>query len=227
MSGPLSHAIRYLSFEDWVSFIFDHPAEGPEWYAAPDAPYWNGSTALTANYLTTLFEDPVPVLEGYTDAELNKGLWYLLSPGLGEHMLCLDDPEVSLQTRVRCVESCEQVFRKLLLPRCSDHLSHCAWEGAAPLNSVCYMWWDIMPVYGGPNPDDQAALHVAALDTMAKLLQLDSVACQESALHGLGHWQSCFPQRTAELIDEFVGSHPNGPPQLLSYARSARCGCVL
>src|SRR5829696_3153302 len=178
-------AITHLTFEDWVNFIFDHPAKGPDWYADQDAPFWNGSAALTAEYVTRLFEDPCPALEGFTDAELNKGLWYLISPGLGEHMLCLDEPSLPIETRVRCVRSCESLFRKLFLPRCSPHLSHRDWAGAAPLNSICYMWWDIMPVYGGPEPQDRERLHVATLDTMGTILSLDSLACQESALHGL------------------------------------------
>jgi len=220
-------AITHLTFEDWVNFIFDHPAKGPDWYADQDAPFWNGSAALTAEYVTRLFEDPCPALEGFTDAELNKGLWYLISPGLGEHMLCLDEPSLPIETRVRCVRSCESLFRKLFLPRCSPHLSHRDWAGAAPLNSICYMWWDIMPVYGGPEPQDRERLHAAALDTMGVILNLNSLACQESALHGLGHWRRCSPERTESLIDEFLRSHPDARPELLTYAKSARCGCVL
>src|SRR5262245_50588529 len=110
----MSHAMTDLSFEDWVVFIFDHPAEGPEWYWGDEAPYWNASAALAAEYVTRLFEDPVPALEGYTDAELNMGLNYIITPGLGEHMLCLDDPAVPLPARLRCVRSCERLFRALL-----------------------------------------------------------------------------------------------------------------
>ena len=36
----MQHAITHLSFADWVLFIFDHPAEGPQWYWG-DAPLWN------------------------------------------------------------------------------------------------------------------------------------------------------------------------------------------
>jgi hypothetical protein len=223
----MTQELTFLPFEEWVYFIFDHPAEGPEWYADPDAPFWNGPAALTADYVIRLFDNPCPALAGFSDAEINKGLWYLLSPGLGEHMLCLDEPTLAIETRVRCVRSCESLFRQLLLPRCSPHLSHRDWAGAAPLNSVCYMWWDIMPVYGGPEPEDRRALHRAALDTMATVLRFDSVACQESALHGLGHWRSAFPEEVEMLIDAFIETHPEAAPELLTYARSARCGCVL
>src|SRR6266550_4979755 len=75
--------IDYLSFEDWVYFVFDHPAEGPEWYRGNEAPFWNAPAELTPKYITRLFESPLPALEGFRDAELNMGLNYLISPGLG------------------------------------------------------------------------------------------------------------------------------------------------
>jgi hypothetical protein len=223
----MSNAIDFLSFEDWVYFIFDHPAEGPEWHADPDAPFWNGPAALTAEYVTRLFDEPFPVLDGFSDAELNKGFWYLISPGLGEHMLCLDDPAVALDKRVRCIRSCTNLFRTLFLPRCSGHLSHLDEPHSNPLNSICYMWWDIMPVYGGPRPEDRDALQRTAIATMGSILVLDSIACQESALHGLGHWHHPFPQEAETLIDSFVRKHPHMRPELAAYARAARCGCVL
>jgi hypothetical protein len=44
----MPRGIDHLTFEDWVYFIFDHPAEGAQWYWAPDAPFWNGPAELTA-----------------------------------------------------------------------------------------------------------------------------------------------------------------------------------
>ena len=52
----MHHGIAHLSFEDWVYFIFDHPAEGPQWYGAADALFWNGSAELTAEYVIRLSE---------------------------------------------------------------------------------------------------------------------------------------------------------------------------
>ena len=223
----MSDPITYLPFKEWVYFIFDHPTEGPEWYVDEAAPYWAGAAALTAEYLIRLFEDPCPALEGFSDTEVNQGLWYLISPGLGEHMLCLDEPGLALTTRIQVVRSCETLFRELLAPKCSPHLSHCDWHGAAPLNSICYMWWDIMPVYGGPKSDDRLALQNATLETMGNILRLESIACQESALHGLGHWHGAFPEQTEALIDDFLQARAEIPSTLRSYAQSARCGCVL
>jgi hypothetical protein len=82
------------------------------------------------------------------------------------------------------------------------------------------MWWDVMPVYGGPRLNDRRALHRAALDVMATI-------CAESALHGLRHSHGAFPKVVEGLIDGFLATHSDARPELLAYARSARCGYVL
>jgi hypothetical protein len=192
--------INYLSYDDWIAFVFDHPTSGPDWYWGEDASYWNAPASLTVDYVTRLFEKPLPALSAFTDAQLNLSLHYLIGPELGEHMLCLNDPTVSIDVRERCVRSCESLFGQLFGSRCSAHLSDRDEPGSAPLNAVCYMWWDTMPVSGGPNPDDRVVLHRTALDTMAAVLEMNSLACQESALHGLGHWRSGFPGKVEALL---------------------------
>jgi len=47
-------------------------------------------------------------------------------------------PSVPLAARLRCVQACGSLFRKLFLPRCSPHLSHRDEPGRSPLNAVCY-----------------------------------------------------------------------------------------
>lgn len=223
----MAQRLTSLSFIDWLDFVFEHPASGPEWYWADDAPFWDGPPAMTADYVTRLFEAPLPLLDRYSDAQLNLGLSYLISPGLGEHMLCLAQPQVTLAARRRCVRACLTLFRELFMPRCSPHLSHRDEPGAAPLNAVCYMWWDAMPVHGGPDPADRLALRREVLETMMQILRLDSLACQESALHGLGHNRQHFPAEVEAGIDDFLRGHPNVRAELAIYARSARGGCVL
>jgi hypothetical protein len=76
-------------------------------------------------------------------------------------------------------------------------------------------------------PDDplRAAVHQTALETMQRTLALDSIACQEGALHGLGHWHRHHPVQVEEIIDGYT-SAPH-PVRLENYALAARCGCVL
>jgi hypothetical protein len=62
---------------------------------------------------------------------------------------------------------------------------------------------------------------------MRRTLNLDSIACQEAALHGLGHWARYRSGDVAAVIDAFLGDGRSKRAALASYARSARCGCVL
>ena len=224
---PVGERIDFLPFDGWVRHTFDHPAPGPEWYFDLDAPFWAGPPRLTIAYVTRLFEDPCPVLAGYTDEQLNRGFWYLLSNGLSDYMCALADASVPLADRVRCVRSFVPVFENLLAVRCTPHLSHLDEPGAGPLNLAGYMWWDIIPFGVAPTDASGRELGEAALGAMADILTIDRVACQESALHGLGHWQRRWPTEVARIIDEFLARNANARAELLAYARSARGGCVL
>jgi hypothetical protein len=219
-------ALTDLSFADWVAHMFDHPASGPQWYADVDAPYWVGPPAVAIAYATRLFEDPLAPLASYGDAQVNQGLWYLISNGGSDCMTTLYDATVPLPDRVRCVRAFGTVFRDLFLPRCTPHLSHRDEPDCGALNAVCYMWWDLLPLIGAPEDRTRADLDRAALDVMTDELALPSVACQESALHGLGHWHRGYPREVESIVDAFLRAHGDSRPELMAYARSARAGCV-
>ena len=97
--------------------------------------------------------------------------------------------EVPTKERIHCAEAVGSLFGQLFAPRCSPHLSHLSETSTGPLNYVCYMWWDEFPSIASAGDSDLPMLHDAALRTMERILLLSSLACQESALHGLGHWQ--------------------------------------
>jgi hypothetical protein len=89
------------------------------------------------------------------------------------------------------------------------------------------MWWDTFPSLGLAGDAGLSAMQAAALSAMEDILDIDSVACQESALHGLGHWNTVTPERVAGIIDAFLLRNPGARPELVTYARAARSGCVL
>ena len=66
-----------------------------------------------------------------------------------------------------------------------------------------------------------------ALRTMARILSFNSLACQESALHGLGHWQRDHDREVSAIIDCFLDANPDTDTRRIRYASSARCGGVL
>ena len=94
------------------------------------------------------------------------------------------------------------------------------------MNPVCYMWWDLFPAFGRPTEPDYAAVDVELLAVMKRALALDSLGCQESALHGLGHWQDQYPGVVEQTINEFLARSGGMRQELREYAEYARLGYV-
>lgn len=89
------------------------------------------------------------------------------------------------------------------------------------------MWWDLLPYHGRADNPAYAEPDREFLSAMGQILSLRSMACQESALHGLGHWHSAYPAYVEAAIDRFLEEHPRLRPELRQYAENARIGYVL
>ena len=170
---------------------------------------------------------PSGPLYWFSDDQIAQGLTYLVGTSASGDNGWLSAMEVRVETRVRCVEAIGKLFDRLFAPRCTQHLSHLSEVAAGTLNCVCYMWWDEFPCIALPCDPNLRRLSGTALTTMEHILGLGSLACQESALHGLGHWQRQHASEVARIIDAFVSSQTELDPRLLAYANAARCGCVL
>jgi hypothetical protein len=82
------------------------------------------------------------------------------------------------------------------------------------------MWWDLLWYQLTEDIDSEI------LATLHLLLSIRHDACQESSLHGLGHWARRCPQ-AADIVDEFLFSASGLRPELIAYAELARIGRVL
>ena len=225
----MGEQLKQLTFEQWLIFAFDHPVDKTkqEWYWDPDSDWWDGSSADTLQFLTRAFENATIMFQPYTNAQLNQGLWFIVSNACSNHMFALLDTEVPWADRQRCIRSIHTLFEQCMAKRCSPHLSHIDEPGAAPLNSICYMWWDIIPFSGQPNDPQRNKFDEEILGVLESTLQLDSIACRESALHGLGHWHLYYPQQVTKIINTFLQSQKEMPETLRAYALNANRGYVL
>ena len=146
-----------------------------------------------------------------------------------EHIHALEDDSVLQgalwRDRKRGLRSLYTLFEQCFARRCSPHLSHLDEPGANLLNVLCYMWWDIYPAHYTSSQNVEE--HEILLGVMEKVLRMDSDACRESALHGLGHWQMGYPERVRATIDEFLARNQAIRPELKHYALQARQGQVL
>lgn len=220
-----------LSHEEWLIWVFDHPATGPEWHFDIMADWWNEDRdpGLTADYLTRLFENPGVLLPVYSDAQIDRGMNFLISSACSNHFFALFDEAVPWPKRERGLRAIATVFRELYAVRCTVHFGHLdrGPEPPNPLNRTCYMWWDICPLpYPFHTPQARATLSVV-LEVLQETLRLPSPACQEGALHGLGHLQSDAPVEVQRIIDDYLRQKAGVHPALRDYARRARSGSVL
>ncbi|MCG8547453.1 MAG: hypothetical protein MJE12_24920 [Alphaproteobacteria bacterium] len=215
-----------ISFADWVDHCFDHKVGGLQWYFDPNAPFIELPAATAADYLTRLFRDPGPSLDRFSNEQLNQGLWYLIDSGGSAYVVDAMADAVPPAERIGCIEAMFTLFEAVFAARCSEHLSHIDEPGADPLNAICYMWWDIMPFVPKPEEKAQRPIDSAVLDVMRRTLILPHVACQENALHGLGHWAYAYPRDVARIVDDFLAKARDLRPDLRQYAENAKIGYV-
>jgi hypothetical protein len=214
------------SLAKWIEHEFDHPVTDPAWHWAPDAPAWGGPPAQVATHIAKAFEESGRLLARFSDEQLNQGFWFLVSNSCSEFMYALVDPGVPSVSRLRALRSFVPLFEQVMAARCSPHLSHLDEQGANPLNSACYMWWDILPIHGCPEESARAEFDAEVLAVLRRLLAIPQDACRESALHGISEWSIYYP-KASEIVEDFLASTPNLRPELVSYAQRAKAGNVL
>ncbi len=222
----MGKVLRSLSFDEWVRHMFDHPVAEPAWYWDTDADCAEVEPARVITYTGNLFERAGELLAPYSDAQADQGLWLLIGQG-SSPLYALTEASIPLEQRLHCIRSISTVFEQCFVPRCTAHLSHLDEPGTGVLNSVCYMWWDIFPLCGEPKDTARHEIDEACLSVMETTLQLPSIACQESALHGLGHWGLSYEGRCQSIISAFMQRHEDLRRELREYAAQARQANVL
>jgi hypothetical protein len=206
------------------------PPDWVRWHFKIGAEYWKYSAnpARTVEYICQLFSSIDVLTKPYTDAQIEQGVQYLINGSFSNYMHTLGNNTVALSERSACAAAFHDVYAKLYAKKCAPDLGHLNFAGhrGNPLNSSCYMWWDIIPFYG-KSGDAREQLDATMLDVMAKTLDIDHEACREGALHGLGHWKGAYPEFVEATIDRFLADNPHISSSLRSYAQAARNGSVL
>ena len=220
-------ALRALRFEEFVEFQFGQAVRmhGDPWYFEPDCDWWEPEPRTGIAYLTRLFSEGAEVLRWFSDAQIGQGLDGLVNTSAVGDQPWMRDPSVPASERASAWAAVGLFFADVLAPRCSPALGHLSEEGR-PLNGLTYMWWDGFPGFTNPDDADRELVDLAELACLASTLKLDSAACQEAALHGLGHWV-CRESRCEAIIDDYLQCGSAARPELTAYARAARTGCIL
>lgn len=215
-------------YRGWLDHVFNRPVAKPEWFwEATTEAGWEPAEADFLTYVAQTFEGPEAAFRGFSDAQISQGLNFLINPSCSNDMFALKDEKFAWPKRQRVIRAIPTLFRDCFAKRCSPLLSAIDEQGAGPLNGSCYMWWDVFPLSGDAKNVAQNDLDQEVLAVMQSTLNLDHVACQESALHGLGHWARHYPAQVGKIIDEFLAGNTKLRPELKHYALQARTGRVL
>ncbi len=215
------------SFEEWLSHVFDHQPQKGSWWWNEDAIDWAAPPSDTVAFMTKTFEETASVFKPFSEAQLSDGLYYISNESCSDISSALLDESVPSVARKNTIKAIKNLYTDFFAARCSPILSHLDEKSDSPLNEVCYMWWDVFPYRFISQSAARAELGGECLAVMEFAIGLDSVACRESALHGLGHWAKDYPDLVRRVIDDFIKMNPNERPELLAYAQRAREGGVL
>lgn len=229
-------------FDDWITHIFDH--EDGDWHWDVDAPCWNeeANPKRALEFLDQLFRAPEVLLGRFSPAQIGAGINFLANPSCSSYGFVFLEHSLPIEDRTRCLTNIATIYRIVFAEICirkthhgrsSDHPESTA------ADHICYMFWDVFPMYGRTrndltrddadvrgNWDDHCKIEAACIDSMERTLATDHIACQEGALHGLGHWQMYYPERVAPIVDSFL-RRCGERHELIGYARDARNGNVL
>ena len=217
-----------LGFEEFVEFQFSRPvpAHGWPWYHELDCEWWEPEPRSGIAYLTRLFSDGPTLLDWFSDAQIAQGIDGLCNTMAVGDQPWMRDPVTPASQRAAAWHAVGEFYANMLAPRCEPMLAHCATEMPPPLNGLAYMWWESFPGFTNPDDPEREIIDQAELACLERILTLGSIACQEGALHGLGHWVRREP-RCEAIIDRYLSSNRAAHPELINYAKAARCGCVL
>lgn len=205
---------------EFTRYLYDRPVEGVEWYFDDEHEDLDLPKSQLVQLATLAFENVGVAAKQFEEKQVCMGLRYLINPSCGPIPYFYLDASIDFVIRSNAVLRMQAVFRDLFA-----HISNGRGGSAVPLSygETCYMWWDMFPRHGVPRRADLEDIDAVIFQTMDSILRIDNVACQESALHGLGHWFSSRPVEVVEAIESFL---PHAPSELREYAIQAMRGHV-
>lgn len=203
------------SFDDWLD---DAITDGKAGSYVDDS-------ATVNQYAIRFNHEIAGIVSQHGEDRVNKAIWYIYGSASG-YMWDAMDKSLGAQ-RGRFMESVNSLYANGFAQFCSQHYGHLdiGPQNARPMNSACYMLWD-MDGLECPAINGDTDLLTLSIDVLSNALRIDNIACNESALHGLGHLAMSHRALTSPPINEFL-RRKNLPPEIREYATTAKAGCVL
>ncbi|MBB4637008.1 hypothetical protein [Longimicrobium terrae] len=211
--------LRHATDEELIAFVFDHPVDpqGSEWYWSEA---WAGTDVVTdpahvVAFLTRLFRAPEPLLDRFSTAQIDRGIWMMFGAYGNEHFRDpLWDPSIPWAERAACIAALPAFYERLLIPsvrRTEERL-----EG-----------WFMLPdflafPYEGESysreDEDQRRVQDALFAAFLRMLYSGDASAGHAALHGIFHLR--HPDGP-EVVRGWLDAHPAVPAEVRAYAENA------
>lgn len=209
-----------LTYEKWLNCVFGRSTNQSFSSSKLDA-------GTTVKFIHTTLVNSGSDLSRFSDKQVNNGLNLIFNNSSSDIIFALKEPTVSAQVRTAAIRAIKILYINCFEKRARPVLSHLDESGTSPINSICYMLWNVTPISGWGNKGDCKYFELA-LEVLEFVLYLKNPACIESALHGLGHMSGCGTnQQVYRIIDNWIKQARTSRAELQNYALLAQQGYIL
>lgn len=188
------------------------------------APFDSSATAVAA--LQWLFERAGELMPRYDREAVANGLWQIAHSLKLQYGHALWDANAADDAIDGALQAMPRLFSDLFAMQCAPAMSSYPSQTDDELNGICYMWFDLLGLDFIERNGISRRRVAAAVRTMGNVLYIRHVACQESALHGLGHVARYNAALVRSPVNRFLSENKCAAPALRAYAERAREGHV-
>lgn len=210
-----------LTFEEWFQIISSFEDSEAMWNA--DERVHNLSPIQVTCYLRQMLTESPLLCQGLSPARLSSLIWFFqgICSSYWHQVL---KPEVPHKEQIAAILALKIFYSEFL-----DSYLLTTPGDLDDVETAVYMMWDMDGLEGAAMfPEGNSSHHLVdpIFEVMGAALRCKSFACQQSALHGLGHQARYHPDRVKTEIDWALSQKGHLHSALRSYASDARIGAI-
>jgi len=217
-----------MTFEEWTRRCFTTDPRGIvlNGFAIMDEDdslfsFAENNPLLALEYLASLFEEPISLINNHSQNEIACGLDYICNSCHSNYLTRISDKKIPIDLRRRALSSLLPLYEKLFFPLTSAKFD----DTERACDNVCYMLWDLDSLYPPKDDDGLEMYWECARHVLGNALRLPSYTVQKSALHGLGHVGYWMTREIKPLIQPVIETNQLAN-ELADYAVQAINGTV-
>lgn len=210
-----------LTFDEWFKIISSFENRDAMWEA--DQRVHDLPPNQAADYLERLFNESSTICKDLQPVPLSHMIWFF--QGIcSSYWWEVREPEVPIEKQVSTVLALKCFYTDFL-----DSYLLITPGDLHEAETAVYMMWDMDCLEGAAMfPESNSSEHLVdpIFEVLRAALRCKAHACQQSALHGLGHLAHYHPERVHAEIDWALAEKGRLHANLLSYAHDARKGMI-